>query len=103
MTVPAGVVSLVEAVFTSTGGGAAGVAVCVGAVMCGFGSAGGAGAGSVMYSAAADGPAENGVPEHDFICNFRYVDRMDWRAGASDDGAWKIARYSFSPTNPPKR
>lgn len=32
-------------------------------------------------------PAEGGTPEHDFICNFRYVDRLEWRGGE-----WKIAR-----------
>jgi hypothetical protein len=42
-------------------------------------------------------PAAGGTPEHDFICNFRYVDRMEWRAsgganGAGGDGAWKVAR-----------
>jgi hypothetical protein len=37
-------------------------------------------------------PAERGTPEHDFICNFRYVDRMEWRPGEAEDGAWKIAR-----------
>jgi hypothetical protein len=39
-------------------------------------------------------PAEGGVPEHDFICNFRYVDRMEWRGGDGDTGGgeWRIAR-----------
>lgn len=37
-------------------------------------------------------PAEKGLPEHDFICNFRYVDRMEWRAGDGEEGDWRIAR-----------
>jgi hypothetical protein len=41
-------------------------------------------------------PAEDGTPEHDFICNFRYVDRMEWRAGDDGrEGAWKIARRAL--------
>jgi len=32
-------------------------------------------------------PEEGGVPENDFICNFRYVDRMERRGGE-----WRIAR-----------
>ncbi|MCB2073121.1 MAG: nuclear transport factor 2 family protein [Novosphingobium sp.] len=32
-------------------------------------------------------PAAGGVPEHDFICNFRYADAMERR-----DGQWRIAR-----------
>lgn len=32
-------------------------------------------------------PAVEGVPEHDFICNFRYADRMERR-----NGEWRIAR-----------
>jgi hypothetical protein len=37
-------------------------------------------------------PAADGVPEHDFICNFRYVDRMEWRPGEDAGGQWRIAR-----------
>lgn len=37
-------------------------------------------------------PADGATPEHDFICNFRYVDRMEWRVDGGEDGAWKIAR-----------
>jgi hypothetical protein len=35
-------------------------------------------------------PAAGSVPEHDFICNFRYVDRMEWR-----DGEWRVARRAL--------
>lgn len=35
-------------------------------------------------------PAEAEVPEHDFICNFRYVDRMAWRG---DD--WRVAKRAL--------
>jgi hypothetical protein len=31
--------------------------------------------------------AGGSVPEHDFVCNFRYVDRMEWRGEE-----WRIAR-----------
>lgn len=37
-------------------------------------------------------PAEGGVPEHDFICNFRYVDRVEWRPGSNGNDAWRVAR-----------
>lgn len=37
-------------------------------------------------------PANWGDPEHDFICNFRYVDRMEWRHDEGWDGGWRIAR-----------
>jgi hypothetical protein len=41
-------------------------------------------------------PAEGTIPEHDFICNFRYVDRMEWRpckddSGNAEEGEWRIA------------
>jgi hypothetical protein len=32
-------------------------------------------------------PEDGSVPEHDFVCNFRYVDRMERRGGE-----WRIAR-----------
>jgi len=32
-------------------------------------------------------PAEGSIPENDFICNFRYVDRMERRGGE-----WRIAK-----------
>jgi hypothetical protein len=37
-------------------------------------------------------PAESGVPAHDFICNFRYVDRVEWRPGSDGNGEWRVAR-----------
>jgi hypothetical protein len=37
-------------------------------------------------------PADGATPEHDFICNFRYVDRMEWRPGKGGEGEWRIAR-----------
>jgi hypothetical protein len=37
-------------------------------------------------------PAEGDTPEHDFICNFRYVDRMEWRGAGDGQGAWRVAR-----------
>ncbi|MBW8754905.1 MAG: nuclear transport factor 2 family protein [Sphingomonadales bacterium] len=40
-------------------------------------------------------PAEDTTPEHDFICNFRYVDRMEWRPESGAEGAegeWRIAK-----------
>ncbi|MBV1690733.1 nuclear transport factor 2 family protein [Novosphingobium sp. G106] len=41
-------------------------------------------------------PAAGAVPDHDFVCNFRYVDRMEWRpcrsgSGDAEEGEWRIA------------
>ena len=39
-------------------------------------------------------PGTVGVPEHDFICNYRYVDRMEWReAGRGIE--WRIAERAL--------